>query len=49
MVEILFISFLEVFLELEDVTLGDFGEVALVLIKLEVLSIGHLDEVDPGL
>ena len=49
MVEILFISLLEVFLELEDVTLGDLGEVALILIELEVLSVGHLDKVDPGL
>jgi hypothetical protein len=48
-VEILFVSLLEVFLELKDVALGDLGEVALVLIELEVLSIGHLDEVDPGL
>jgi hypothetical protein len=48
-VEILFISLLEVFLELKDVALGDLGEVALILIKLKVLSVGHLDKVDPGL
>jgi hypothetical protein len=48
-VEILFVSLLEVFLEFEDVALGDLGEVALVLIELEVLSVGHFDKVDPGL
>jgi hypothetical protein len=48
-VEILFISLLEVFLELKDVALGDLGEVALILIKLKVLSVGHLDKVDPSL
>lgn len=47
--KVCFIDFDEFFLELLDITLSDFGEVALEFIELKVLALSHISQVFPGL